>query len=121
MNCRSVMSNSLGAGFDTSIVRFGFSRIRIPLAPASYLEELRIATVFADIAAAGYARHIFMEIDDFHVEQFNAIAGIIFRNRFDDLFREMEKLGRSIEDSLFGRAVCFLVLRKMDLVREIQS
>ena len=34
---------------------------------------------------------------------------------------EMEKLGRSIEDSLFGRAVCFLVLRKMDLVREIQS
>jgi hypothetical protein len=34
---------------------------------------------------------------------------------------EMEKLGRSIEDSLFGRGVCFLVMRKMDLVREIQS
>lgn len=79
--------------------------------------------MFADIAAAGYARHVFIEIDDFYVEQFNAIAGIIFRNRFDDLFREMEKLGRSIEDSLFGRAVCFLVLRKMgdDLVRESLS
>jgi len=38
-----------------------------------------------------------------------------------EAFLEMEKLGRSIEDSLFGRAVCFLVMRKMDLVREIQS
>jgi len=38
-----------------------------------------------------------------------------------EAFLEMEKLGRSIEDSLFGRAVCFLVTRKMDLVREIQS
>lgn len=37
-----------------------------------------------------------------------------------EAFLEMEKLGRSIEDSLFGRAVCFLVIRKMDLVREIQ-
>ncbi len=36
-------------------------------------------------------------------------------------FFEMEKLGRSKEDSLFGRAVCFLVMRKMDRVREIQS
>jgi len=33
----------------------------------------------------------------------------------------MEKLGSSIEDSLFGRAVCFLAIEKMDLVREIQS
>jgi hypothetical protein len=38
-----------------------------------------------------------------------------------EAFLEMEKLGRSIEDSLFGRGVCFLVMRKMDLVREIQS
>src|SRR5713226_8856363 len=38
-----------------------------------------------------------------------------------EAFLEMEKLGRSIEDSLCGRAVCFLVMRKMDLVREIQS
>src|SRR5712691_10090090 len=38
-----------------------------------------------------------------------------------EAFLEMEKLGRSIEDSSFGRAVCFLVVRKMDLVREIQS
>jgi tetratricopeptide (TPR) repeat protein len=38
-----------------------------------------------------------------------------------EAFLEMEKLGRSIEDSLFGRAVCFLVMRKLDLVREIQS
>jgi hypothetical protein len=37
-----------------------------------------------------------------------------------EAFLEMEKLGRSVEDSLFGRAVCFLVIRKMDLVREIQ-
>ena len=37
-----------------------------------------------------------------------------------EAFLEMEKLG-SIEDSLFGRAVCFLVMRKMDQVREIQS
>jgi hypothetical protein len=38
-----------------------------------------------------------------------------------EAFLEMEKLGRSIEDSLFGRAVCFLVTKKMDRVREIQS
>ena len=38
-----------------------------------------------------------------------------------EAFLEMEKLGRSIEDSLFGRGVCFLVMRKMDLVREVQS
>lgn len=38
-----------------------------------------------------------------------------------EAFLQMEKLGRSIEDSLFGRAVCFLVIGKMDLVREIQS
>jgi len=38
-----------------------------------------------------------------------------------EAFLEMEKLGRSIEDSLFGRAVCFLAIGKMDLVREIQS
>jgi hypothetical protein len=38
-----------------------------------------------------------------------------------EAFLEMERLGRSIEDSLFGRGVCFLVMRKMDLVREIQS
>ena len=38
-----------------------------------------------------------------------------------EAFLEMQKLGRSVEDSLFGRAVCFLVIRKMDLVREIQS
>lgn len=37
-----------------------------------------------------------------------------------EAFLEMEKLGRSIEDSLFGRAVCFLVIGKMDLVREIR-
>jgi tetratricopeptide (TPR) repeat protein len=37
-----------------------------------------------------------------------------------EAFLEMQKLGRSVEDSLFGRAVCFLVIRKMDLVREIQ-
>ena len=35
-------------------------------------------------------------------------------------FFEMEKLGRSNEDSLFGRAMCFLMIRKMDRVREIQ-
>jgi len=38
-----------------------------------------------------------------------------------EAFSEMEKLGRSIEDSLFGRAVCFLAIGKVDLVREIQS
>src|SRR6266536_901300 len=38
-----------------------------------------------------------------------------------EAFLKMEKLGRSIEDSLFGRGVCLLVMRKMDLVREIQS
>ncbi len=38
-----------------------------------------------------------------------------------EAFLQMEKLGRSIEDSLFGRAVCFLVIGKMDLIREIQS
>src|SRR5713101_6498435 len=38
-----------------------------------------------------------------------------------EAFLEMEKLGSSIEDSLFGRAVCFLAIGKMDLVREIQS
>jgi hypothetical protein len=37
-----------------------------------------------------------------------------------EAFLQMEKLGRSIEDSLFGRAVCFLVVGKMDLLREIQ-
>jgi len=36
-------------------------------------------------------------------------------------FLAMEKLGRSKEDSLFGRAVCFLVTREIDRVREIQS
>lgn len=36
-------------------------------------------------------------------------------------FLEMEKLGRSKEDSLFGRAVCFLVTREIDRVSEIQS
>lgn len=36
-------------------------------------------------------------------------------------FLEMERLGRSIEHSLFGRAVCFLVTRKIDRVREIHS
>jgi len=35
-------------------------------------------------------------------------------------FLEMEKLGRSKEDSLFGRAVCFLVTREIDQVSEIQ-
>jgi len=38
-----------------------------------------------------------------------------------EAFLAMEKLGRSIEDSLFGRAVCFLVTGKMDRVREIQT
>lgn len=38
-----------------------------------------------------------------------------------EAFLEMQKLGRSIEDSLFGRAVCLLVMREMDLVREIHS
>jgi len=36
-------------------------------------------------------------------------------------FLEIKKLGRSKEDSLFGRAVCFLVTREIDRVREIQS
>ena len=44
-----------------------------------------------------------------------------FPDKGIEAFLEMEKLGRSIEYSLFGRAVCFLVMRKMDLVREIQS
>ena len=44
-----------------------------------------------------------------------------FADKGIEAFLEMEKLGRSIEDSLFGRAVCFLVVRKLDLVREIQS
>ena len=38
-----------------------------------------------------------------------------------EAFLEMQRLGRSIEDSLFGRAVCFLVMREMDLVREIHA
>ena len=38
-----------------------------------------------------------------------------------EAFLEVERLGRSIEDSLFGRAVCFLVMKKMDLVAQIQA
>ena len=48
----------------------------------------------------------------------------LFSGRADkgiEAFLEMEKLGRSIDDSLFGRAVCFLVMRNMDRVGEIQS
>lgn len=67
-----------------------------------------------------------------HEQELNARSDLLYILGFARLFSgyadkgieaflEMEKLGRSIEDSLFGRAVCFLVLRKTDLVREIQS
>ena len=44
-----------------------------------------------------------------------------YANKGIEAFLEMEKLGRSIEDSLFGRAVCFLVTGKVDQVREVQT
>jgi hypothetical protein len=67
-----------------------------------------------------------------HEQEFDARSDLLYVLGFAHLFSghrdkgiaaflEMEKLGRSIEDSLFGRAVCFLVMRKMDLVREIQA
>jgi hypothetical protein len=67
-----------------------------------------------------------------HEQEFDARSDLFYLSGFARLFSghadkgiaaflEMEKLGRSIEDSLFGRAVCFLVMRKMDLVREVQA
>ena len=67
-----------------------------------------------------------------HEQEFDARSDLFYMLGFARLFSgyadkgieaflEMEKLGRSIEDSLFGRAVCFLAIGKMDLVREIQS
>jgi len=69
---------------------------------------------------------------DGHEQEFDARSDLFYMLGFARLFSgyadkgieaflEMEKLGRSIEDSLFGRAVCFLAIGKVDLVREIQS
>jgi hypothetical protein len=71
-------------------------------------------------AGQGHEQELDARSDLFYVLGF---AGL-FSGHADkgiEAFLEMEKLGRSIEDSLFGRGVCFLVMRKMDLVREIQS
>src|SRR5437763_405845 len=67
-----------------------------------------------------------------HEQEFDARSDLFYVLGFAHLFSghaekgieaflEMEKLGRSMDDSLFGRAVCFLVMRKMDRVRGIQS
>ncbi|MGH9959987.1 MAG: hypothetical protein ACREBC_23165 [Pyrinomonadaceae bacterium] len=67
-----------------------------------------------------------------HEQELNARSDLLYVLGFARLFSghadkgieaflQMEKLGRSIEDSLFGRAVCFLVIGKMDIVPEIQS
>jgi len=69
---------------------------------------------------------------DGHEQEFDARSDLFYMLGFARLFSgyadkgieaflEMERLGRSIEDSLFGRAVCFLAIGKVDLVREIQS
>ena len=66
-----------------------------------------------------------------HEQEFNARSDLLYVLGFARLFSghadkgieaflQMEKLGR-LEDSLFGRSVCFLVIRKMDTVPEIQS
>jgi len=67
-----------------------------------------------------------------HEQEFDARSDLfyvlgfahLFSGRVDkgiEAFLEMERLGRSMDYSLFGRAVCFLLMRKMDRVREIQS
>ena len=66
-----------------------------------------------------------------HEQELNARSDLLYVLGFARLFSghadkgieaflQMEKLGRSIEDSLFGRAVCFLVIGKIDLVPAIQ-
>ena len=66
-----------------------------------------------------------------HEQEFDARSDLFYVLGFAHLFSghadkgieaflEMEKLGRSMDDSLFGRAVCFLVTRNMDRVGEIQ-